>query len=356
MKLVVFHLLLSAPVGFVDGLLHGLGDRVGIHDHQTVDVAGGPAGGLGQGAAAAQEPFLVRVEDGYERNCRDVEAFAQQVDPDQHVEQAVLEVLDDLHAFGRVDVGVDVAAADAGPGEIAVELLGHALGQRGDQDALVALGPYADFLHQVVDLVLGRADLNGRVQQAGRADNLLDDKAFRFFELIVGRCGGDVDALAGDGLEFVESEGTVIGRGGQAEAVFDQGLLAGVVPAEHGADLRQGDVGLVDDGDEIVGEVVDQGEGTLAGFAAVEIAGVVFHAGAVAHFLDHLDVVFDPLLESLGLQALADGLEVFHLFDEVVLDGADGPEALLLGRDEVLGGVEEDFLELLEPGAGNGVD
>jgi hypothetical protein len=40
--------------------------------------------------------------------------------------------------------------------QVVGEVLGHLLGQRGDQHALVALGALADLAEQVVDLALGR--------------------------------------------------------------------------------------------------------------------------------------------------------------------------------------------------------
>ena len=52
---------------------------------------------------------------------------------------------------------------------------------------------------------------------------------------------------------------------GQAEAVVDQGGLAAAVARVHRAHLRQGDVGLVDEGDELLGEVVDEDAGPAPG-------------------------------------------------------------------------------------------
>ena len=52
-ELVVFHLFAAPAVGLVDGFLHGAGDRVGVHDDEAVEVAGGASGGLHQGTAAA---------------------------------------------------------------------------------------------------------------------------------------------------------------------------------------------------------------------------------------------------------------------------------------------------------------
>ena len=59
-----------------------------------------------------------------------VEALAQEIDADQHVESAEPQVADDLDALQRLDVGVHVAHADAGLVHVLGQVLGHALGQR----------------------------------------------------------------------------------------------------------------------------------------------------------------------------------------------------------------------------------
>ena len=58
---------------------------VGVHDDAAVDVARGAADRLDQRRLAAQEAFLVGVEDGDERHLGQVEALAQEVHADQHV-------------------------------------------------------------------------------------------------------------------------------------------------------------------------------------------------------------------------------------------------------------------------------
>jgi hypothetical protein len=85
---------------------------------------------------AAQEALLVGVEDRHQRHLGQVEALAQEVDADQHVELAAPQVAQDLDALERVDVGVQVAHAHAELGVVLGEVLGHALGQRRDQHAL----------------------------------------------------------------------------------------------------------------------------------------------------------------------------------------------------------------------------
>ena len=96
---VVGQLLLAAAVGLGDGALHRAGDLVGVEDDAAVDVARGAADGLDQRRLGAQKALLVGVEDGDERAFRDVEALAQQVDADQHVEGAEAQVADDLDAL-----------------------------------------------------------------------------------------------------------------------------------------------------------------------------------------------------------------------------------------------------------------
>ena len=57
-------LLGAAALGLGDGPVHGAGGLVGVENGPAVDVAGGAADGLDQGALPAQEAFLVRIEDG----------------------------------------------------------------------------------------------------------------------------------------------------------------------------------------------------------------------------------------------------------------------------------------------------
>ena len=58
-----------------------------------------------------------------------VQAFAQQVDPHQHVERTGARVADDLHSLDGIDVRVQVAHPHVVIAEIIGEVLGHALGQ-----------------------------------------------------------------------------------------------------------------------------------------------------------------------------------------------------------------------------------
>ncbi len=79
---------------------------------------------------------------------------------------------------------MDVPCPDAYLLEIAVQLLRHALGERGHEDSLVHFRPLPYFFEQVVHLVLCRPDLYRRIQQAGRPYDLFHHQSLALLELI----------------------------------------------------------------------------------------------------------------------------------------------------------------------------
>lgn len=199
--------------------------------------------------------------------------------------------------------------------EVVGEVLGHLLGEGGDQDALVLLGAGADLVHQVVDLALGGLDDDLGVDQAGGADDLLDD-AVPARELVLAGRRRQIDGLADALRELLPLEGTVVQGRGEAEAVVDEGALAGGVALVHRADLGHGHVRLVDDEEEVVREVVDQGVRRGTGRAPVEVHRVVLDARAGADLAEHLQVVRRAHPQALGLQELALLLELGQALPE----------------------------------------
>ena len=71
-----------------------------------------------------------------QRHLGQVETLPQQVDADQHVELAEAQRAQDLDALDRVDVGVQVAHPQALFEQVLGEVLGHLLGERGDEHAV----------------------------------------------------------------------------------------------------------------------------------------------------------------------------------------------------------------------------
>ena len=255
-----------------------------------------------------------------------------------------LEVLDNLHPFQSVHVRVDVSAAHLPFCQEFLQFLCHALGEGGDQNPFVLLGAQLYLLHQVVDLILGRAHIYRRIQQAGGTHHLLDYQALALLQFVVARSRADEDPLSQDMLELVEFQGAVVRSSGEAESVFDQHLFSGAVASVHGPHLRQCDVALVDEGDEVLRKIVYEAEWPLSCAPPVEVPGIILDAGTVAQFLDHLHVVFDPFLEAVGLVLLPYGAEIFALLHHVVLYHPDGLGGALLGGDEDIGRVDDDLL------------
>jgi hypothetical protein len=233
-----------ASLGLRDRPSHGIGDRVGVHDDLALDVAGRPAHGLDERRLAAQEPLLVGVEDGDQGDLGQVQALAQEVDADQHVELAQTKIPEELDALDGVDVGMQVADPQTHLEQVLGQVLGHLLGERGDQDPFTPGGRLVDLLDEVVDLPLGRLDHDLGVDQAGRADDLLDDVG-RLGDLVGRGCGGHEDALVDALVQLVEAQRPVVDGRGQAEAVLHQDVLAGAVPLVLPVELRHGDMALV---------------------------------------------------------------------------------------------------------------
>ena len=174
---------------------------------------------------------------------------------------------------------------------------------------------------------------------------------------LVGAGGGrEEDDLADPVGELVEGEGPVVEGGGQAEAVLDEGVLAGAVALVLAVDLGDGHVGLVDDGEEVLGEEVEQGVGRLPRLPAVEVAAVVLDAVDHAHLGQHLQVVLGPQPEALGLQQLVLLLEDGQPLPQLDLDGLDGPPGRLVPGHVVGGGEDDQLLQIVAQVAGEGVE
>ena len=210
-----------------------------------------------------------------------------------------------------VDLAVEVLDLDPELAQVVGQVLGHLLGQGRDQGPLAALDPAPDLLEEVVDLALGRADRDARVDDAGRPDELLDDP-LALLQLVRARRGAHVDGLVDGRLELLERERPVVERRRQPEPEVDQDLLAGPVVLVHADDLRDRHVALVDDEQPVRREVVEQRPWSRPGGAPGEVAAVVLDARAVAELAHHLEVEGRPLAQPGRLEDPTLGL---HLAD-----------------------------------------
>ena len=214
---------------------------------------------------------------------------------------------------------MQVLYLDAVFAQIVRNFLAHALCEGCDENALAALGSSLDFGGAVLHLPLNRADNHFGVEQPRRAVDLLYD-GVAYGKLEGGGGCGDENRLPDALLKFNELQRAVVKRARQAEAVIHQRALARVVAVVHGANLRHGDVRLVDEHQKVLREVVQQRERRVAGPAAVEVARIVFDAGAIADFAHHLNIVARALLQPLRLHQTVARAQRLHLLVQVALD------------------------------------
>ena len=118
--------------------------------------------------------------------------------------------------------------------EVFGQLLGHALGEGGDQGTFVAFDADLDFFHQVVHLVVGGAYFDDGVEQPGGADDLVDYNTLGAYQLVFRWGGTHVNGLWSHGFEFVESQRTVVACGRQTETIFHEVLLTRPIATIHG--------------------------------------------------------------------------------------------------------------------------
>ena len=109
---------------------------------------------------------------------------------------------------------MDVGRGDAQAQEVFRQLFGHAFGEGGHQRALIVRNGDADFFEQVVDREIGVAHLDGRIEQTGGANHLIDVHTARFGEFILVGGGADIDDLVGEFAKLFKFERAIVERGG----------------------------------------------------------------------------------------------------------------------------------------------
>ena len=70
--------------------------------------------------------------------------------------------------------------------------------------------------------------------------------------------------------------------------MVDKCLLPGAIAMVHPPDLRYGDVGFIDDDQEIRRKIVEKRIGWFSRFSLAEIERIIFYTMAVAEFSEHL--------------------------------------------------------------------
>ena len=103
----------TAALGLHDGAFHAGGHFIGVHQHYAVGIAGCAANGLDKACLTAKEALFVGIQDGNQRNFRQVETLTQQIDAHNDINGAHAQVFDNFHALKGVDLVVHVLGLDA---------------------------------------------------------------------------------------------------------------------------------------------------------------------------------------------------------------------------------------------------
>ena len=133
---------------------------------------------------------------------------------------------------------MQIATADAELGVVLGEVLGHALGQRGDEHPLFVVDPLSNLVEQIVDLTGDGAHFDDRVHEPGRADDLFDDDTLGVLELVRAGCRRDVNRLADPLFELGEVERPVVERRRHTKPVLHECFFPRAVAVVHAPDLR----------------------------------------------------------------------------------------------------------------------
>jgi hypothetical protein len=94
------------------------------------------------------------------------------------------------------------------------QILGHPLGQGGDERSIALGRGRLGLDDQVVDLVLDRLDLDRGVDQPGGPDHLLDEDAAGLLQLPGAGSRGDRHGLRAHRIPLVEAQRPVVDAGG----------------------------------------------------------------------------------------------------------------------------------------------
>ena len=135
----------------------------------------------------------------------------------------------------------------------AIFLVSVVTSTRSSRSARVRISPIRSSIWPLV----GLTTTCGSTSPVG-PDHLLDELAAGLAELVGPRRRRQVHRLPDPVGELLPGQRPVVDRRRQPEPEVDQVALAGHVALVHAADLRHGDVRLVDDHQEVFGEVVEQ--------------------------------------------------------------------------------------------------
>ena len=176
---------------------------------------------------------------------------------------------------------------------------------------------------------------NLRIDEPGRSNQLFDEVFTGTLDFEISGRRRDADDVLHVALELFESQWPIVERARQAKPEIDQRFFPRPVSAVHAVQLRNRLVRLVDDEQEILGEVVDEGRGRIPRLAPGKVPRVVLDALHEAHLLEHLEIVLSSLGEPLLFEKTTLLVEPLQPLAQLLPNRLDGMGELLTRRHVV---------------------
>ncbi len=202
----------------------------------------------------------------------------------------------------------------------------------------------------------GLANFDLGIDKPGGTDQLLDHQPIGLLELVVAGGRRNIYRLIDQPLPFLEVQRPVVERGREPEAELDQSPLARSVAAVHPAELRDGDVALVDEHQVVVREIIQQRGRRLSRRAAGQMARIVLDSGAESHLGQQFQIVQRALLQALSFEQPVVRAKEFEPLLELGADIPDRDFHPVGGRYVMRGGIDRDALELANHLAAQRID
>ena len=155
----------------------------------TLSISCCTANRLDQGSFRTKEAFLICIQNGYQRDLRNIQTFSQKVDTHQNIKYIQPHVADDFRPFQRINIRMQVLNPDAKLLHIVCQILSHPLGQGSDQHFMMSCCFFIDLAHQIINLTLYRPNKNLRIQKPCRADDLFCPHKLMLCLIRARRCG-----------------------------------------------------------------------------------------------------------------------------------------------------------------------
>ena len=111
---------------------------------------------MDEGGLAAQETFLVRIQNADQGNFGKIETFTKQIDSDENVEIGCAKAAQDFDALDRVDVAMQVAHFQSDISQVIGQIFGGSFRQCRYQYSLAFFHTLTAKFDRIIDLMLQR--------------------------------------------------------------------------------------------------------------------------------------------------------------------------------------------------------